>query len=325
MPLVRLRTLLFFKFFYDMKKIVYISVFALLALVSCNKQASVEPVAVGGGEVAEIQFAMGGEFTAATKAVTDETNLTSIYVTATKGSGDTEVFANHEFQKAGSGANALWKGVTAKFWPDEDQGYHFAAANVQLTGFTVSPTGTDTDIIYDYLASPTPKATNAFQMEHIFARVGTVKMLAPEGCTVSGMTVTLQPIVAGTFNVKTEAWGDLGSALAATSILPKAGSNPATAAIATAGGSVISANNDLWLVPGSYTLTANYTITKGDFTKEYTKTCTIALQRGKINNIGPVVEGGDEIPNIPQPEDASEIQFTVTIVPWDSVDVGAQF
>lgn len=308
-----------------MNRFFYISVFALVALLSCNKQASVEPAAADAGKVAEIQFAMGGEFTAATKAVTDETNLTSLFVTATKGADDTEVFANHEFQKTGSGANALWKGVTAKFWPDDDQGYHFAASNVQLTDFTVSPTGTDTDIIYDYLASPTPKATNAFQMEHIFARVGTVKMLAPEGCTISGMTVTLQPIVSGTFNVKEETWGNLGSALSATSILPKAGSSPATAAIATAGGSVTSANNDLWLVPGSYQLTATYTITKGDFTKEYTKTCTIQLQRGKINNIGPVVQGGDEIPNIPQPEDASEIQFTVTIVPWDSIDVGAQF
>ena len=152
-----------------------------------------------------------------------------------------------------------------------------------------------------------------------------MKILAPEGCTVSGLVVSVQPKVSGTFNVKSESWTSVGSAQSAVSILPKAGSSPSQASISTPGGSVTSENNDLWLVPGEYLLSATYTIAKGDFSKEYTKSCNVNIIRGKVNNIGPVISGGVEIPNIPEPEDIAEIQFSVSVVDWGNENIEAQF
>jgi hypothetical protein len=311
-----------------MKKFVFILFTFAFAVVSCNK----EPVSAEGGDSPEVVFKLGGEFSAQTRAasvVNDDSDLSDLYVTATKnGNSQTAVdgFSNAVFRKNGD----YWKGVSAKYWPNQDENYRFAISNVQLSNFAVTAScAANTnfqDIVYDYLANPNYKSTNSVLLEHAYARIGTVRILAPDGYTVSGMVLTISPVVSGTFNVQTEAWTNTGSPQNPVSILPKAGSNPSTASINVAGGSVTSDNNDLWLLPGSYNLSITYTIVKGDYRKEFTKTCrNVQIQRGKINNIGPVVQGGVEIPNIPEPDDISEIQFSVSVQEWTEVNIEAQF
>ena len=310
-----------------MKKILFLLSFTAVLLASCNREAVKEaPVS---DELVPVEFTMGGEFSAATRATEVTTsNLNSFYVNATTGSGSENIVSNFQntvFTKDGN----IWKG--GKFWPSSNPSYHFYASNSQLThttnGATVSPANANTDIVVGYIATPTYQQQNTLVMNHIFAQVGTVKMLAPAGYTVSNLTVSLQPRTSGTYNLKNGSWTSTGNAGSTTYILGTSANSGVS--ISTAGGSVTSNDNDLWLVPGQYTLTASYTITKGDYSATYSgssaKTCTVTLVQGANNNIGPVVSGGSEVPNIPEPSDVADISFSVTVTPWTDNPVSAQF
>ena len=305
-----------------MKKAFYLLFVGALALVACNKQMTDVPV---DADASEIVFTTRGGFgfeTRATPVTTADVN--TIYVNATTGSSsETAVFTSVAFTKTGND----WKG--GKFWPETNPNYHFYVANVALThtanGATVSPANANTDIVVDYVASPTHKSKTTVELEHIFAQVGTVSMKAPAGYAVTDMKVSLQPVVAGTYNLKSDAWSSRGSAQAATYILGTASAG-VTISTESNNATYTGSDNDLWLVPGSYVLTASYVISKGDYSKTVTgATCTVTLVQGKNNNIGPTVAGGVDQPNIPEPDDISEITFGVTVTPWEDQHVDANF
>lgn len=289
--------------------------FAGLALMACSKQQAPEASVP---EMDEIAFSLGAE----TRASEVETsNLSTLYVSATTGSSsESAVFTSASFTKSGS----VWKG--GKFWPSSNPNYHFAIANVALThtsaGATVSPANANTDIVVDYIATPTFKATNSVTLEHIFAQVGTVRVKVKAGYKAENIKISLQPKTSGTYNLKTDTWTP-GNAGSATYIL---GTASAGVNITTEGGAVESSDNDLWLVPGAYVLTATYTITKDAFSKSYSKTATVTLVQCKNNNIGPTTSGGVELPNIgPDDDDVAEIEFNVTVTPWQDQHVDVNF
>lgn len=306
-----------------MKKLVYILLgAAAIMAVSCNKFNT--PDADQALSKEEIVFSVNQDYDAAvyTKAsiVTDPTTL---YVRAATASAIVENFSSVAFTKGG---DSKYKGE--KYWPSSNGSWNFAFANMAITGTYNAPNvvlaDANTDIIVG-TATPTYKTEFAVTLGHIFAQVGTVTMKAPAGYTVENCKVSLQPITAGTYTISSGSWGSLGAAGAATYIFGTAG-----AGLSVTNAGVTSGDNDLWLVPGSYTLTATYTITKGDYSNSFTKTATVTLQQGKNNNIGlanladpsnPL--SGD--PNIPVPTDISEIVFTVTVTPWDDVNIPANF
>lgn len=292
----------------------FIILMAGLALAACNKQLDT-PVQEGPQEIA---FTVGTPETRGATEVTTS-NISALYVTATTGSSsETAAFTSASFTKSGSN----WTG--GKYWPASDPGYHFYGANTALThtasGATVSPANANTDIVVGYIATSNFKSVNAFTLGHIFAQVGTCTIKAPAGYTLSGVKVSLKPITSGTYNLKSGSWNSKGSAASTASYI--FGTSSTGVNITTAGGSSTSADNDLWLVPGDYQLTASYTIAKGDFSKAYTKTATVTLVQGKNNNIG-LNSNGD--PNIPEPDDIAELTFTVTVTPWTDNNVPVSF
>lgn len=293
---------------------IFAAAVAAFALVACNKEIP----AAENVEAEEIVFTLCAE-TRATEVTTS--NLSTLYVTATTGSNsETSVFTSASYTKSGS----VWKG--GKFWPSTNPNYHFYLSNVALThtsaGATVSPANANTDIVVDYIATPTFKATNTATLEHIFAQVGTVRVKVKAGYKAENIKISLQPKTSGTYNLKTDTWTP-GNAGSATYIL---GTANAGVNITTEGGAVESSDNDLWLVPGAYVLTATYTITKDAFSKSYTKTATVTLVQGKNNNIGPTTSGGVELPNIgPDDDDVAEIEFNVTVTPWSDQHVDVNF
>lgn len=293
---------------------IFTAAVAALALVACNK----ETPSVGYVAADEIAFTVGAG-TRASEVTTS--NLSSLYVTATTGStSETAVFTSASFSKSGS----VWTG--GKFWPSTNPNYHFYLSNVALThtssGATVSPANANTDIVVDYIATPTFKAANNATLEHIFAQVGTVKVKVKAGYKAENIRISLQPKTSGTYNLKTDTWTP-GNAGSATYIL---GSASAGVNITAEGGSAQSSDNDLWLVPGAYVLTATYTITKDAFSKSYSKTATVTLVQGKNNNIGPITSGNVEQPNIgPNDDDVAEIEFNVTVTPWSDQHVDVNF
>lgn len=294
-----------------MKKIlsfVMMAAVAAVAVVSCNKQ----PVGVDVLAQDEIVFSFEDE--AATRATEVTTsNLSSLNVSATTGtSSETAVFTSAAFTKQSN----KWKG--GKYWPASDQSYHFYASNAALThtssGNTVSPSNANTDIVVGYLASPTYKSENALTLGHIFAQIGTVTVNAPSGYTVSGIKITVQPKTSGTYNLKSGSWTSRGSAGSAQYI---AGTASTGLSITTAGGSVNGGDKDLWLVPDTYTLTATYVLSIGDYTSStITKTSSVALTQGANNNI---------TATLPASDDVSEITFTVTVTPWDTANKNVSF
>ena len=302
-----------------MKKIVYILAVAALAFAACDKQLPVNEVS---GDLTEIAFSLKAETRAPSEVTTS--NLNSINVTATKGSGETQVFSNVAFTKANG-----WK--AGKYWPSTDENYHFYASNASMTysssGTTITANTADNlDIVADYVASPTWKQTMSLQMDHVFAQVGTVKLLLPEGCWVENLKVWVTPVTSGTLNLKTGAWSNKTNG----SVVYLVGTSSTGVSISTEGGSYTSADNNLWLVPGTYSLSVSYTIHKGDYQVTFSgssaKTAAgLVFAAGFNNNIIPTKLNGVEIPNIPEPDGAQEITFSVTVTPWDNQDVQASF
>ena len=295
----------------------------LLALVgaslatACEKAFDTTPVTEPSPD-REIIFGLSGIINSdvATKATTevDASNLETIYISAK--SGTKYAFQNVVFTK---GTDNKWRG--GQYWPASDPYYSFAASNVNLNDGeshpSVSVQNTNTDVITAYLSSSTFRQENAFTFRHIFAQVGTVTMKAPAGFTVSNLKLRFRPIQQGKYYLDTNTW-NAGDAVSNDVYL----FGTESAGVDLEGGvSQTSDDHDLWLLPGSYTLTATYTISKGNYSRSKTASATVNLAQGYNNNIG---LNGDAA-NIPEPNDIQEIIFTVTITPWSDKNVATSF
>ena len=229
----------------------------------------------------------GDEFkTKAGVTVTDGTNLTSFYASATTGTSgsETESWTSAEFIKDGD----IYSG--GKYWPISNPGYHFYGSNSPLTftsaGNTIQATN-NLDIVCGYLSTSDYKMSNTLTFRHIFARLGTLTVEAKDGYEMSDISITITPKTGGTYNLRTgdgrnngTGWSDLttGTAVELTS------------------GVTGSKNTDLYLVPGIYTLTATWTATRGEYVETFTaKTRDVQLLAGKVSNITTIL-GGRAVP-----------------------------
>jgi hypothetical protein len=309
-----------------MKKIILLLSAAFLVLPSCRKTDT-----SGVADFDEIAFttrAAEAETRGATEVVTN--TLTTFHVAATTGtSSQTKVWDNGVFSGTPGGTF-----TGGKFWPSESVSWNFYAANSQIafaaSGSTVTVKNCNEDIVADYLEGATYKASNALTFKHILSQIGTVRMKAPEGYAVTGLKVTVKPVCSGTYNLKkiagstpaakAEGW-TRGSASADVYLV---GSAAAGVTLPAYPDSYVSSDNDLWLLPGQYQLTASYTITKGDYTENAVKHATVTLLQGFNNNLGLPGSNADE-PNIPVPDDIADILFTVTVTPWESTEIPASF
>ena len=279
-------------------------VIASVLFVSCNKVSL--PVVESLVEFSVQGSGFDTDVTTKASVVNTESLASSGFkATATTGSAGSEsqVWNNVSFSKSGGVY------VGNKYWPVSDPSYHFYASNAAITfnasGCTVAASNS-TDVVCAYMPSPAYKATNTLTFEHIFARIGNVTFSAIDGYTITGISVTITPKTGGTYNMRTGAgqtdgtgWSSLttGSATSITN------STPGTK------------SNDLYLVPGTYTLTASWTATKGDYSETFSnKPCDIEIMGGKINRITCSLTG-----------DAKDVSFGVTVTPWDVQNKVAEF
>ena len=175
--------------------------------------------------------------------------------------------------------------------------YNYYVSNCPITfaasGSTVSASNA-TDVIAGTAtsSSTSPSVT----LDHIFARTGTLTLKTQTGYDLSNVSWKIASVTggtSGTYNIAKQAWSSL-TTLNSTSI-PE--------------------SSDMYLVPGSYTLTVSYTLTKGDWTQNFTKSASVTLVGGKINNISGTASGGA----------ASAISLTVSLTPWGSTNITADF
>ena len=285
-----------------MKRILILQVCILAALASCTRE-SATPAPAGENGIVPIVFQAEGLDARVDTKTTPVTALNTFKVLCTKGTSGNETSVWY-VDVTKSSNNYL----TNQFWPNTDQTYHFYASNAdmgyQQSGGYIKPANMDTDVVAAYKGSPTYKATNNLSFEHIFARVGTVRINAPTGYQVTNLNVSITPKVADgnvtIYTMATRTWSG-GANGSATSI-----SNTANMDI----------SNDLWLLPGTYELTATYTMSRGEWVQSgITKAANVTLQMGKINNITATLPAGD----------ASEIVFTVSVTEWAPQSVTATF
>ena len=253
---------------------------------SCAKELTDLPDITSGSET--ISFGMDGSFSAKveTKA-TEVTSLSSFYVTAVTGSAGSEsnVWNSVQFNQVPGSSPATYAGD--KFWPSSDPGYKFYGSNVALNfaaGGTYVNASNATDVVCAYLSSPTYKTKNTLTFEHIFARLCRVDVAAQTGYTVSNISMYITPKTGGTYNLRTGAghtdgtgWSSVATG-SATLISDKTGAT----------------NNDIYMVPGNYTITCTWTATdaSGASVTHTNKSSTLPIKGGATNNIS-VVLGGD--------------------------------
>ena len=283
---------------------------ALLSLAACKKDSlsGQGPVYTPADELGRVPIVLGAKgeginASVQTKA-TAVTSLASFYASATTGAAGSEA--------------SVWNSVTfsgssdytgGKFWPTTDPSYHFYASNSAITfnaaGSTVAATDA-TDVICAYMASSSFKVKNTLTFEHIFARLGDVTVNAASGYTISGVSITITPKTGGTFNMRTGAGQTDGTGWSGTT-------NGSAQGIANATPGTKS--NDIYLVPGTYTLTASWTASRDGYTETISgKTVDVALTGGKINTITTTLGGN-----------AAEIILGVSINAWGSSDKNVNF
>lgn len=247
-------------------------------------------------------------------APTEVTSLSAFNVTAVTGTAGSETAVSGVSNTAFSGTSSYTGGV---YWPATNGSWSFYASTEAITfaaaGCTIAVPDITKDIVccrlpYGTTANTTAvyKTSNKLSFEHIFAQIGQCKITAPSGYTVSNLTVKVTPKVPAsttTYNLRTKAFSTSQDGSEVT--------------LCTAVGSTT--DNNLWLLPGDYVLTASYTLTKGAYTKSFTKTATVSIAQGKNSNISatlPTPTGDDA---------AAEITFTVSVTAWSNASVTATF
>lgn len=235
-------------------------------LFSCEAEPVTPPAEL-------VEFSTKSIFPDEGSKATPVTELPSFNVLACTGSAGAEVRA--------------WSGVatksgdvyaTGQYWPTSDPGWIFSMSNAALTygaaGATVSVDGS-TDVVVSYMPDAEYKERNAPVFRHVLARIGTVQVNTQEGFVISGINATLlDGRSSGTYNIRTGEWSSVG-----------AGSDVVLAA------SEAGADNDVWVIPGEYQLRVTYTLSREyallpeDYSVTFTRTSTVNLAPGKINNL----------------------------------------
>lgn len=207
--------------------------------------------------------------------------------TGVSGSSETQRYAPTQ------GSVSSGKLPTGKYQTATPTSYNWYLANQSMTVastgpvLTVSDGGTD---LVAGVAKATDSATPSVTLGHIFARTGELTFNTQSGYTVSNVSWKISKATsgtAGTYNIATDSWTPGSSAMSATAL---------------------TGSSDMYLIPGTYTFTVTYTLTKGDYTDTFTRSGTAELVQGAVNAVTATATGGD----------AKQIIISVSLTAWGS-------
>lgn len=162
--------------------------------------------------------------------------------------------------------------ATGKYQNASPTTYNHYLSNVDMSvsdaGVTVAADGSK-DVIVG--AATSSSATPAIALKHILARTGSVSVKLPEGasadCSIADLSVTIKAVTggtSGTYNFNTDSWSGVSGLGTATAL---------------------TGSSDMYLVPGQYIVSASFTLKKGTGGWNVSRTGTITLKAGCINNI----------------------------------------
>lgn len=262
-----------------------------------------------------------------TRAVTETTteNLTSFYGYLKDNAyhSDPADILSYTATKNGS----LW--TTGKYWPLGGDEFIFWACNRQFElrhdcspsrPLLIFPSGLPTqDVVFSSALSwendITYGSTVYLSFYHIFARLGTVTVNTQSGYDISNISASIKCVPESTYYWTDNMGGyDFGSYYGGFSrvdnwdegeyndafgmyILPPPSFSDKALNIGA---------NDFLMIPGEYSLTVSYTLTKGDYTQDFIRSGKVDIQRGCINNITTTAVGGN----------AAELEMSISVQPW---------
>lgn len=262
----------------------YLMIIAATMMVACQKNAG-EAIKETEKEnpLAEIFLVVGDDdINVDTKTTAVTAVPSTLYWGATTGSGTESA----KWSTASSSVSSS-KISTGKYQTYSPTTYNYYVSNVNFTtngDSSVSASNT-TDVVCG--RTSTNSTTPSVTLNHIFARTGSFTMNTQSGYTISNVSWTISGAgTAGTYSMKNGTWSGL-TALGETSV---------------------GSGSDLYLVPGTYTIKCSYTLTKGDWSASFTKSASVTLVAGKINNITGTASGGA----------ATEIVISVSLTAWSS-------
>lgn len=280
----------------------------LFTAPSCGKQEPLEetdatPI-VFGAETPEILLDAESK---ATSGATEVTSLSSFKVTCVTGAAGAESvrWENQSF----SGSSSFT--CSGRYWPHVqptgNDTFKFYATNASANlsfaaaGTSVNATNNQ-DVVCAYLSSSTWKGTaaqNKLTFGHIFGRLGSVKVTAASGYTLSNVSVTITPNTSGTYNLRTGTWSSMSNT-----------SYTVASATSIASGANATTDNNIYVIPGSYTIRATWTATMGDYTHTFSAVASkaaIPFTAGKVTTLNMTLGGS-----------ATQIAFSYSITAWDT-------
>ena len=233
------------------------------------------------------------------QSVSSVTSLSEFYVNCVVGSPG--VSEQSVFNTKFSGEDRCYGN---QYWPSTDAGYKFYAANAVISPKATGPVldasvaVNTVDIVTAVCLDAGYKMVNQLAFNHIFARIGSCAVSAPDKYTVSELSVSIVPKVSGEYDIlagngKTDGtgWSRIVEG------------NPVVIANAVAS----SSDNGLYLVPGQYSVAVEYTLVRGAYSEHFSKTSKpFSVSGGKVNNISLTLPEGNAV----------EIGLSVTVTPW---------
>lgn len=269
-----------------MKRILLILT-SFAVIIACNKELSSSDFQ----EPQEIVINIDGtqiEADVTTKTTAVSSMPSKLYFAGTTGSSTSQTSKWTSVEKTVS-SNKI---STGYYQTATATAYNYYLSNCAMTfsasGHTITADGTSLDVIAGVAKSNTSTAPSV-TLDHVFARTGTLSATC-SGYTLSNLSYKLKTNgtntgTKGTYNIYTGAWSS-------TTTLSE---------------QTITNSSDLYLIPGSYTLTISGTRSKGDFSKSFTGSVPVTLVGGKINNISATITGGDQ---------ATEIIISTSLTAW---------
>lgn len=267
----------------------FISVITLL-LISCNKEDVKQPISSVPEEIVLTVDGTGIEADVLTRTTAVSSVPGSLYFAGTTGSGTSQSNKWSSTSKSVSSG----KISTGYYQTASATTYNYYLSNLPMTygssGYTISADGTSIDAIAgttsSYSTSP------SVSMSHIFGRTGSVSGSC-SGYSISNLSVTIKSNSGagykGTYNIYTGTWSSV-TALSSTTL---------------------TSSSDLYLVPGSYTISASATRTKGDYVGTVSGSTSVTLTAGKIHDIAIVFTG----------DPAQPINISVSLASWSTTTV----
>ena len=264
-----------------------------VVVVSCNKTDVPQSAS---GEPQEIILSVDGSGIEA--EVTTKTSVVSslpstLYFAGTTGSNSSQGNKWSSTSKSVSSG----KISTGYYQTETPTSYNYYLSNLSMTsggtGCTISADGTLTDAIAG-VAKSTASTSPSVSMEHIFARTGSVTGSCTN-YTVSNLSVSIQSTSGtgykGTYNIYSGTWSSV-TGLSSTTI---------------------TSASDRYLIPGTYTITASATISRGDYSGTVSGSTNITLTKGKINDIAVKFSA----------DPAQPINVSVSLAAWSNQTVNA--